>query len=52
MGNHEILVQRAQHARTMYQYCRLCEHLCGVDRVAGQRGVCKAGADVRIWRYE
>ncbi len=30
--------------------CRLCPRACGVDRLAGERGVCGAGAGVRLAR--
>jgi putative pyruvate formate lyase activating enzyme len=32
------------------QDCHLCEHHCGVDRASGQLGVCKAGAEARVFR--
>lgn len=28
--------------------CRLCGHACGVDRLAGDKGRCKAGKEIRI----
>ena len=31
--------------------CRLCPHACGVDRTAGQRGRCRAGAHLEVYRY-
>ncbi len=31
--------------------CELCPRRCGVDRLAGQRGYCKAGAGVELYRY-
>jgi len=31
--------------------CELCPRRCGVDRLAGQRGWCRAGADTSIYRY-
>ncbi len=30
-------------ARQLFRACVLCEHRCGVDRAAGERGVCKVG---------
>lgn len=30
--------------------CRLCPRACGVDRLAGERGVCGAGSGVRLAR--
>jgi putative pyruvate formate lyase activating enzyme len=31
--------------------CRLCPRSCGVNRLAGQLGYCKAGAQPRVFRY-
>jgi len=31
--------------------CELCPRTCGVDRQGGQRGYCKAGGDVEVYRY-
>lgn len=31
--------------------CRLCPRACGVDRLAGQTGYCKAGVLPRVFRY-
>lgn len=31
--------------------CGLCEHRCGVNRLAGQTGPCKAGAEARVFRH-
>ena len=36
--------------RAALRSCRLCPRSCGVDRTAGERGVCGAGARVRIAR--
>ena len=33
-----------------YRCCRLCEHRCGVDRLAGERGFCQAGPVPRVFR--
>jgi putative pyruvate formate lyase activating enzyme len=38
-------------ARLHLGRCLLCEHRCGVDRSAGQRGPCKAGAGARVFRH-
>ena len=38
-------------ARRHYSHCALCEHRCGVDRLAGERGPCKAGAVPRLFRH-
>lgn len=31
--------------------CLLCEHRCGADRAAGERGPCKAGTEARVFRH-
>jgi putative pyruvate formate lyase activating enzyme len=34
-----------------YRHCLLCEHRCGVNRAAGERGECKAGPIPRLFRH-
>ncbi len=51
MGSQTIAVQRAGLAQRHYRACTLCEHRCGVDRAAGQRGRCHAGVEARVWRH-
>jgi putative pyruvate formate lyase activating enzyme len=41
--------ERAAAARTALADCHLCEHHCGVNRLAGERGLCHAGAEARIF---
>ena len=43
----EILNRAEQHLHA----CMLCEHRCGVDRQAGERGPCKAGCEARVFRH-
>ena len=38
-------------AEAHYRHCLLCEHRCGVDRTAGERGECKAGPVPRLFRH-
>ncbi len=38
-------------ARGHYRRCDLCEHRCRVDRIAGERGACKAGPVPRVFRH-
>jgi putative pyruvate formate lyase activating enzyme len=40
---------RAQIARAMLADCRLCAHGCGVNRLAGETGLCHAGAEARFF---
>jgi len=42
---------RVQMAASHLQHCLLCEHRCGVNRLAHERGPCKAGAEARIFRH-
>ncbi|MEK7675125.1 MAG: radical SAM protein, partial [Verrucomicrobiota bacterium] len=41
--------QRALLARQALANCHLCRHHCGVNRLAGKRGLCHAGAETRIF---
>lgn len=40
---------RAAFARAALAECRLCAHDCGVDRLAGSLGLCRAGAECRVF---
>jgi putative pyruvate formate lyase activating enzyme len=51
MSSAVILAERVDRARVHYRDCLLCEHRCGVDRLAGERGKCKAGAEARVFRH-
>jgi putative pyruvate formate lyase activating enzyme len=51
MGRSRIESSRLATARGHYQHCLLCEHRCGIDRSAGQRGPCKAGDTPRLFRH-
>ena len=42
---------RLSRAQQHYRACHLCEHRCGVDRLNGQRGPCKAGAEPRVFKH-
>jgi putative pyruvate formate lyase activating enzyme len=42
---------RLERARRHYRACGLCEHRCGVDRAAGERGPCKAGTVARVYKH-
>lgn len=41
--------ERAAIARAMLADCRLCAHDCGVNRLAGELGLCRAGAAPRFF---
>jgi len=40
---------RAQLAREALAECHLCEHHCGVNRLNGERGLCRAGPQARVF---
>ncbi len=42
------LAYRIEAAWAMLAPCRLCPHRCGVNRLQGERGVCRMGATVRL----
>jgi putative pyruvate formate lyase activating enzyme len=45
----KVAGERARRARTMLADCRLCAHDCGVNRLAGKTGLCRAGATARFF---
>ncbi len=45
----ELAAERARLARAALADCRLCAHDCGVNRLAGERGRCRAGATARVF---
>ena len=44
-----IARERAVVARAALVDCQLCAHHCGVNRLAGETGLCHAGADARFF---
>jgi putative pyruvate formate lyase activating enzyme len=42
---------RLEEATEHYRSCFLCEHRCGANRAAGQRGPCKAGPVARVYKH-
>lgn len=45
-----IAAERLAQARWHERRCQLCEHRCGADRAAGERGPCRAGLTARIYK--
>src|SRR5262245_5791610 len=43
--------ERLAQADLHWDSCNLCEHRCGVNRRAGERGPCKAGCQARVFRH-
>ena len=46
-----VTANRVELARAHYGSCSLCEHRCGADRRAGERGPCKAGPVARVYKH-
>lgn len=46
-----MLSSQLPSAMAHFQRCFLCEHRCGANRVAGERGPCKAGVEARVFRH-
>lgn len=44
-----IAAERARVAHAALADCQLCAHHCGVNRLAGETGLCHAGAEVRFF---
>ncbi|HTP64628.1 MAG TPA: radical SAM protein [Geobacteraceae bacterium] len=42
------LLDRVRRAYARLRRCDICPHVCGVDRLAGETGICRAGAMPRI----
>ena len=46
--NSGVLLDRIKEGYSRLKSCDLCPHACGVNRLAGEVGVCRAGARPRI----
>jgi putative pyruvate formate lyase activating enzyme len=44
-----IARERVRIARALLADCRFCAHDCGVNRLAGEKGLCHAGAETRFF---
>jgi putative pyruvate formate lyase activating enzyme len=44
----DLLGERIDKARGMLKSCTLCPRKCGVDRLAGETGICKTAAKARV----
>jgi putative pyruvate formate lyase activating enzyme len=49
LGRPAIARNRARIARAMLADCRFCAHDCRVNRLAGENGLCHAGAETRFF---
>jgi putative pyruvate formate lyase activating enzyme len=43
------LAPRIEQARAIFEECRLCPRECGVNRLAGQKGFCRASSRLRMY---
>jgi putative pyruvate formate lyase activating enzyme len=51
MAGWRITAERVERARRHDRRCELCEHRCGADRLAGDRGPCRAGVEARVYKH-
>ncbi len=51
MNRQQILQRTLPKADEHYVRCELCEHRCKANRIAGERGPCKADATPRVFRH-
>jgi len=49
LGRPTLARERARIAHAMLADCRFCAHDCGVNRLAGENGLCHAGAGARFF---
>ena len=47
----EEFEKRIKDAEQILQSCRLCPHQCGVNRIAGEKGLCRSTAQVIVSSY-
>lgn len=45
------LGERVEKAVAVLNACRLCPHECGVNRLAGERGICRTGRHAKVASY-
>ncbi|MGN6553094.1 MAG: radical SAM protein [Verrucomicrobiota bacterium] len=45
----QLARERAVKARAALADCRLCAHECGINRLAGEHGLCHAGTEARVF---
>lgn len=44
-----LAAHRAGQARAALSHCELCAHLCAVNRLAGELGICRSGPVARVF---
>lgn len=45
------LARRVSALREIYSNCRLCPRACGVNRLSGEKGVCRSEARVKVYAH-
>jgi putative pyruvate formate lyase activating enzyme len=48
-GRAQLARERIPAASEALRNCRLCAHACGVNRFEGNAGICRAGAEARVF---
>jgi len=48
MHRRSTLLKRLAQARELLENCTVCPHECGVNRLAGELGLCRTGARARV----
>jgi putative pyruvate formate lyase activating enzyme len=43
-----LLEERVQEAKALLEECRLCPRACGVNRLGGEKGVCRGGVAAEV----
>lgn len=46
-----VLQERAREAYARMEHCNLCARRCDVNRLAGEKGICKIGIQARVSSY-
>ena len=44
-----LLADRVEQARAIFEECRLCPRQCGVNRLDGEKGFCRAPSNVMVY---
>ncbi len=51
-GRSALARRRSRMALAQLEHCHLCAHRCGVNRLAGETGPCRAGATARVFHTQ
>lgn len=50
-GKTEIIDSRIEQLYEILESCELCPRKCGVNRIAGEKGICNAGKELMVSNY-